>query len=95
MILGTLWQLAKKSFADWLDPVYQNPDALLYATYKNVPVRLVPVYNGTRIERWVPDPAVVKAIDEAAAAPPPLPTPTAPTAPTTPTAPAAPVPPLP
>ena len=98
MILGTLWQLAKKSFADWLDPEYQNPDALLYATYKDVSVRLVPVYNGARIERWIPDPEVVKAIDEAAAAPPPLPTPAAPTAqttPTTPTAPAAPVPPLP
>lgn len=89
MILGTLWQLAKKSVADWLDPECQNPDALLYTTYKDVSVRLVPVYSGTRIERWIPDPKVVKALNEAAAAPPPLPTPT------TPTAPAAPVPPLP
>lgn len=92
MILGTLWQLAKKSVADWLDPECQNPDALLYASYKGTIVQLVPVYSGTRIERWIPDPEVVKAIDEAEAAPPPVPTPTAPTAPT---APAAPMPPLP
>lgn len=64
-MLSAVWQATRRSLSVWLDPVCQNPDALMYTEYKGVVVRLVPVYNdaGDGIERWVPDPAIVQAVD--------------------------------
>lgn len=76
----------RRRLSVWLDPVCQDPDALLYTHYKGVAVRLVPVYNGDRIDQWIPDPLVTALLDSAQQPP---------TTQATPAQPAPPLPPLP
>lgn len=68
-LLGTIMRGVRRRVTDWADPICQNPNALLYDTYKGVAVQLVPLYEGNggrgRIVQWIPDPAVTQALDAA------------------------------
>ena len=49
------------------DPVVQDHGAIMFGDYKGQSVLLRPVLSPcdqTRIERWVPDPEVVMAVEE-------------------------------
>ena len=57
--------------ADALDPVCQNPDAVLFTDYRGILIRLVPVIgeNG-HIDAWVNSPDEVARVDRLRAEPP-------------------------
>lgn len=76
-----------------LDPVDQNPNAILFGEHAGMLVRLRPVVEANgHIKKWVPDPQEAADAERAAATPQ---TPAPPTPQPTPQQPAPPPPPLP
>jgi len=64
-LLGAVWKL----LTDWMDPVCQDVDAVMYEEHDGCGVRLVPVVDNGRVTKWIPDPRELAEMERLRASP--------------------------